>query len=257
MAPVVKPVGAVPAAADVLRALHTATRPLSDFIDDLSTWYVRRSRDRIRLEAEQNKQQEGSGALATLRQVLKITAQVMAPAMPFFADDLWRRLRDETELESVHLTAWPEAGAVEKEVIESMRSVRNFATIGLQQREAAKLKLRQPLQKFTINQAGQPLAPEYVEILKDELNVKEIAFVDRGADAPGFELDTTLTPALIEEGTLRNIIRSIQAWRKEQNLTIADRPVYTLAASDEESEVARKYRAQIVEETNLADLRIE
>ncbi len=80
--------------------LDKATRPLNDFIDDLSTWYVRRSRDRFKTDGVDKEQ-----ALATLRHVLLTAAQVMAPTMPFFADDLYRKMKGEGE--SVHLSIWP------------------------------------------------------------------------------------------------------------------------------------------------------
>ena len=219
--------------------LDVATRPLAQFIDDLSTWYVRRSRDRFK---------EGDkAALAVLRQVLYTTSQVVAPVMPFFAEDLYRRVREEGDAESVHLSHWPVAGATDAGLLKDMSRVRELASQGLKLREEAGIKVRQPLASFTANAK---LSSELKDILQDELNVKEVKV---GAE---LALDTMLTPELREEGLLREIVRSIQEWRKEQGLTIADRPEYTLAANAEEELVVQKYKKEILKAAGLKDLHV-
>ncbi|MES2203185.1 MAG: class I tRNA ligase family protein [Patescibacteria group bacterium] len=214
--------------------LDKATRPLGEFIDDLSNWYVRRSRDRFK--------DGDKSALATLRHVLHTLAQVMAPAMPFFADDLYRRVGGE---ESVHLSRWPAAGAGDATLVGGMERVRKFASVGLQLREKADIKLRQPLASFTVDAE---LSHELAEILKDEVNVKEIKM---GKEPM---LDTDITAKLKEEGTLRDLVRRVQEWRKEQGLVLSDRPDMALQVTAEERAVAEKYKQTIIEETGLKSL---
>jgi isoleucyl-tRNA synthetase len=230
--------------------LDAATRPLAAFIDDLSTWYLRRSRDRFKTEGEDKKE-----ALGTLRYVLWTVAHAMAPVMPFFADELFRRTKQEGDTESVHLSAWPSAHAVDPELNAQMGFVRNFATIALQQREAAGVKVRQPLQTFTV-QSSVVLPPELQKILADEINVKEIICrqVDQGE--PSYVLDTHITAELQEEGTVRDLARRIQEWRKEQKLSISDRPVCTLDVSAEEKIIAEKNKRSLIGQTGLEDLHL-
>jgi isoleucyl-tRNA synthetase len=233
--------------------LDAATRPLMSFVDDLSTWYLRRSRERFKTDGP-----DKNAALTTLRQVLKTTAQVMAPTMPFYADYLWREMKSEGEVESVHLSEWPTVGETSKEVLDNMKFVRNFATFGLKQREEAKIKIRQPLSKITIKHDGEPLSQEYKDILADEINVKEVVFVaGAGQEDSGIELDTTLTPELEDEGLVREMARRIQEWRKEQKMHISDRPHFTLKATLNEKRVAEKFRRELIEQTGLASLTIE
>jgi isoleucyl-tRNA synthetase len=222
--------------------LDEATRPLLDFIEDLSNWYVRRSRDRFKTEGEDKTQ-----ALAILRHVLKMTARVMAPAMPFFADDLYRKIKDANDPESVHLASWPQLSELvpNPTLLSEMRTVRELASKGLELRERAGIKVRQPLASMTVTEK---LSDELAEILKDEVNVKDIKV---GKEVG---LDTTLTDELREEGVVRSLVRRIQEWRKEQNFTMSDRPTLELEVSDDERRVAQKHREQLMKETGLKDL---
>ncbi len=232
--------------------LDEAVRPLGEFIDDLSTWYVRRSRERFsaRGRSASGGKDDVAQASSTLRRVLQMTARVMAPCMPFFAEDLWRRVRKEKDPISVHLASWPEAGelAPDPALLSSMRVVRAAASAGLEARERAGLKIRQPLASLTTTQE---LVPELAAILMDEVNVKEIRV---GKEVV---LDTHITPELREQGVLRELIRRVQEWRKEQGLKITDRPGYTMELDLEEAAVAKKYKMQLLEATGLNSLRID
>ncbi len=225
--------------------LDNATRPLGGFIDDLSTWYLRRSRDRFKDEGMDKEE-----ALATLRHVLITVAKVMAPVMPFFADDLYRRMRTESEAQSVHLAAWPDAGAVDEQLLADMQTIRELASKGLELRARAGIKVRQPLSKFSAKTV--PADAGLRQILADELNVKEI---EEDAALDDAYLSTELTPELKEEGLVRDLVRRIQEWRKEQGLTVADRPAYELAvANDDEKHAAQNNKEKIVASTNLSEL---
>ncbi|MBA3789224.1 class I tRNA ligase family protein [Patescibacteria group bacterium] len=187
-----------------------ATRPMRDFIDDLSTWYVRRSRERIKGSDTADKQY----ALQTLRSVLIQFAKVIAPVMPFVAEELFQELRSETDSESVHLCTWPEAGLVDATLIEDMVHVRTLASEALMLRQKIGVKVRQPLAKLSI--PGE-LSSELKEILKEEVNVREI---ETGASA--MSLDAELTPELIREGDVREFMRTLADARKDKGLSPKD-----------------------------------
>ena len=227
--------------------LDVAARPLAGFIDDLSTWYLRRSRDRFK-----NDGADKVAALATLRRVLITTAQTMAPIMPFFADDLYRRLRRENDSESVHLCDWPVAPAIDEQLVADMSAVRVLASKGLELREKAGIKVRQPLGKFSAKSV--PESRELRAILAEELNVKEIA-ADSGMHEDAM-LDLELTPELKEEGMYRDYVRTIQEWRKEQKFSINDRPGLLIKTNIDLS-FLKKYRDALKDATGLLSLEVK
>ena len=186
--------------------VHSAARAFPKFIDDMSNWYVRRSRKRFWKSENDNDKNE---AYATLHHVLVNLSKVMAPFAPFIAEEIYRNL---TGKESVHLADLPTGDRhhVDELLNDEMRRVREIVTEGLQLRAQAKIRVRQPLAKVTLKGVFQA---ELVEIIKDELNVKEIA-----VDTEQIEkvvLDTDITTELIEEGMAREIVRHIQEMRKE------------------------------------------
>jgi isoleucyl-tRNA synthetase len=229
--------------------LDNATRPLAEFVDDLSTWYLRRSRERFKSDGDDKEQ-----ALATLRYALYVVSHLMAPVMPFFAEHLFLSVREENDFESVHLCEWPKAGAVDTELIEDMKQTRKLASLGLQARERAGIKLRQPL--ATLKAKKLPASAELREVLTDELNIKEV--VEDTTMQEEVWLDTALTPQLKEEGMVRDVVRRIQDWRKQEKMQMSDRPSYILTvATAEEKNSVEKYKAEIVAQTGLAKLEIE
>lgn len=227
--------------------LDVATRPLGSFVDDLSTWYLRRSRDRFKVNGDDKEQ-----ALSTLRFVLHTTAHLMAPVMPFFADDLFLRTKESDSAESVHLSNWPVAGHIDQVLLVDMQRMREIASQALELRERAGIKIRQPLATLKVKQL--PRDTMLHGLVADELNVKKV--VEDTSQVDEVWLDVTLTPELKEEGLLRDLIRRVQEWRKKEGLQIADRPDYTLVVSVEEELVAKKYRTEIMNATGLARLDI-
>ncbi|HUO50468.1 MAG TPA: isoleucine--tRNA ligase [Candidatus Paceibacterota bacterium] len=189
--------------------IDVATRPIARFIDDLSTWYVRRSRDRFKEEGKDKK-----AAAATLRFVLHTLARVMAPSMPFFAEYLYGQVREHADPESVHLAQWPEKTDVDTAVLEGMAQARAVVSQALEAREKAKIKIRQPLASLTIPKEP-ALAPEYLTIIADEVNVKSVV----PADTKEVALDTKITPELKVEGYVRDVKRLIQDARRELKLS--------------------------------------
>jgi len=246
--------------------LPRAMRPLTEFIDELSTWYLRRSRDRFKSEDEKDKQQ----ALATLKTVLTDLAKLMAPFMPFIAETLWQKVTGydfSDDKKSVHLESWPEAkhqsaliknlskvfgaefsGSGNNDVLEKMATVRRIVELGLAQRDAAGIKIRQMLAKAMVS--GTTALPEsYSRLISDELNVRTVEFVAAG-DNVTVTLDTEITPELKKEGYKREIVRTINMLRKDAGLTLQDRTnVYFSDNSSELSQAIIDLNEQIKRDT--------
>jgi isoleucyl-tRNA synthetase len=196
--------------------LDRANRPIADFIDDLSVWYVRRSRERLKGDDVLDKQT----TLATMRYVLRELAKVMAPALPFYAEYLYRAVRTEDEPVSVHLTAWPTTSVVDEAIMADMQQVRMVVTAALEQRTRSGVKVRQPIAAV----AGPALTPEYQAIVCDELNAKTYT-----VEETGVRIDTLLTPELLAEGAIRELMRAVQDGRKQAGLAPQDVIVLTVA----------------------------
>lgn len=207
--------------------LPRSVRPIQEFIDEFSTWWLRRSRDRFKGADEEDKNQ----AIAVFRLTLLELSKVMAPFMPFIAEQVYKKAGG--ELESVHLDKWPKVGKSDDKVLEQMETVRKIVELGLAKRAEAGIKIRQPLNKMIVH--GYDLAEDFSRIVLDEMNVKNIEF-KKSAEFI-VELDTILTEELKIEGAMRELIRTINGQRKDQGLTIQDR-VKLLWQS--EGEIARK-----------------
>ena len=186
-------------------------RRIQKFVDELSNWYIRRSRRRF-WKSQSDRDQ--LAAYQTLFQALRTVAQLMAPFAPFVADAIYRNLSDGT---SVHLADFPEPGAAEDAGIEAdMARARQAVEAGLAARDAARLKVRQPLAGIAL--PGEALPEEIAAIVRDELNVKAITF-----GAPEVKLDTVITEELKLEGLAREIVRAIQDRRKKLGFNVEDR----------------------------------
>ena len=191
------------------------------FIDDLSNWFVRRSRRRFWKSEDDN---DKNAAYSTLYYVLVYLAKILAPFTPFLAEELYQKMTgagvDSTMVESVHLLDWPEAGEINLEVLDKMARTREIITEGLalrMQRSESEdqIKVRQPLAKFVYK--GESLGEFYEKIIAEEVNVKA---VENGDET---WLDKTLTPELQAEGFVRELIRFVQAARKKAGLEVDDR----------------------------------
>ncbi len=191
--------------------LDEATKWLDLFVDDISVWYVRRSRDRFKGDTGGIDKRECE---ETFVYVLQTLAKIIAPAMPFLAERVYKEMGGEKE--SVHLCAWPKEGDIDVQTISTMKEVRNSISLGLMKRSEAKIGVRQPLASVTFSKKVDEM---YICHVLDELNVKEIHVDD---SMEGVVLDTVLTEALTREGEMRNVIRAIQDKRKEMNLSPKD-----------------------------------
>jgi isoleucyl-tRNA synthetase len=143
------------------------TRAFESFVDDVSNWYIRRSRRRFYSYDE--------AAFRTLWHALVQSLRVVAPVMPFLADHLWRNLVHDGP-ESVHLAGWPEVEAADEALLAEIAEVRRVVGLGNQARAASGLKLRQPLRRLVV--AGSATADAHADEIAAELRVKEVEFGD-------------------------------------------------------------------------------
>ena len=201
--------------------VHTLMERLEKFIDDLSTWYVRRSRRRFwKSEDDQDKKQ----AYETLYEVLVNLSKVLAPIIPHFSEEIYQNLVSgrKGEPESVHLSKWPKAdpGKIDKKISEEINNVREVVNQGLSQRAEKGIKVRQPLAKALIESTSE-IQNEFLSLIREELNVKDIV-VKEGKETK-VELDTKITPKLEKEGLARELVRTIQSMRKKAEFNVEDR----------------------------------
>lgn len=196
----------------------SSSRLIEDFvINDLSTWYIRRSRGRVGPSADETDKQI---FLETSYYIFVNLSKLLAPFMPFIAEEMYRNL---TSKESVHLADFPTADEklIDKDLIKDMAMLKKLVEIGHSLRKEANIKLRQPLGKFTYySPIG--LGSELEKILADELNVKSIEYKNSSKEEVKGEMDTKITPQLQAEGEARDLIRQVQQLRKDTGLTLKD-----------------------------------
>ena len=308
-----------------------ATRVLEDFVDQLSNWYVRRSRERFWVK---DMPTDKVNAYMTLYTALVTIAKLSAPLVPFMTEDIYRNLVvsvDKTAPVSVHLCDYPlcNEALIDTELEGNMAKVVDIVALGRACRNAAAIKNRQPIAQMYVKAEGE-LDPSFISVIAEELNVKEVDFTDSVRDfttysfkpqlrtvgpkygkflgqiraalpeldgnaamdeldakgaitlelsgesiiltredlliemtrKEGFEslsdkgitvvLDKNLTPELIEEGNVREIISKIQTMRKDSGFEVMDRIRVAFLGNDKVAEIARRNREEICEET-LAD----
>jgi isoleucyl-tRNA synthetase len=190
-----------------------ATRELEDFVQDLSTWYLRRSRKR-----------DDKEFFSTMHHVVHQVCLLMAPIAPFMAEEIYKAVRGEADAESLHLKQWPVPLGMRDEALEAeMVSLRQAVELLLSLRATEKLKVRQPLAAATVS--GVKLSESSYEVLADELNVSAV-YEGTGPESwptktdfgVTVSLDPVVTEALQEAGDARDFLRQIQNLRKQLKL---------------------------------------
>lgn len=193
--------------------LVTASRNLVGFISDLSNWYLRLSRERLKNDPQ---------ASQVLGHVLYTLAQLFAPFAPFFSETIHQTMRD--EMTSIHLTDWPEYKKYEElldhELEKEMTLVQKITELGHASRRKNELKVRQPLANIQVTAKKLEFAEELEKLILGELNVKNVSWVEYETTEPAITLDLNLTPELKTEGKARELMRDIQKLRKQAGLQI-------------------------------------
>ena len=223
----------------------TAARRLEAFVVDLSTWYVRRSRRRFwKSESDADKR----SAYQTLYEVLVRVTQLLAPFMPFVSETMFQNLAAGRNgfPESVHLTDWPVPAPewTDDDLRRQMSTVRRLTETALAARNAAGIKIRQPLASMQV--ADRPLDLELETILLEELNVKRIHYQGEGG---AVTLDTEITPELRLEGLARDLVRGIQDLRKQSGFAVDDRIAIFYDGDGLPAQALERWRDYIAAET--------
>jgi len=221
--------------------IYKATQEIESFLDDLSNWYVRRSRRRFwKSENDTDK----TAAYDTLYEVLVDFTKVIAPFMPFTSEKIYQNLAGG---KSIHLSEWPivDKDAIDEKLEESMQSSRNIVESGLAARNAEGIKVRQPLASLTYG--GTKLNGELESIIAEEVNVKKVIY---NAKKKAVILDTKITNDLRSEGLAREVVRTIQAMRKKAGFNVEDRIHLHWGCTDESlKSVLEKEKDYIAKET--------
>ncbi len=244
-------------------------RAIRDFIDELSTWYVRRSRERLKEGEKEAKQ--------TLYFVLKNLAKLMAPFAPFASEDIWQKLKVDGDAESVHLTEWSfldmSRQGLGEMVVEKMAKTREIVTFGLKARQKSGIPVRQPLSKIQVKESSSDknkieLEEEYLEIIKDEINVKEIEIIKNISGSESVSstyntseildedvfLDTYITENLRSEGYYREFVRALQDFRKKNGLNPNDLIDLEIKTGVREQEFLNKFKNSLIKQVGVKNL---
>ncbi|MEM6997681.1 MAG: isoleucine--tRNA ligase [Patescibacteria group bacterium] len=207
--------------------LSAAARMIAPFIDDLSNWYVRRNRKRF---WKSDNDVDKSTAYHTLYYCLLTLAKAVAPITPFISEEIYGQLSADED--SVHLQDWPQLELTDdSSLVEDMARVRRYITDGLSERAKSGIKVRQPLAALRVTDT-EDVSQELKEIVIEEMNIKKVTYVQGDYT---LSLDTDLTDELLAEGFAREIVRAIQAERKQQDLEISQRIKVSLVSESAEN----------------------
>jgi len=235
-----------------------AGRRIGAFVDDLSIWYVRRSRRRFWKDAADR---DKAAAHRTLYECLRTLALLLGPFTPYLADEIWDNVVCSLEPaapDSVHLADWPafDAGLIDEDLRSSMAAARRAVGLGLQARTNAKVKVRQPLARAVLCGAGADLAARHAATIAEELNVKTVdtadsppaGFATATEGTTAVALDTEISEELRAEGLARELVRAVQNLRKKSGLAVADRIYLGIDAAEEAWDALDPHRSWIAGE---------
>jgi isoleucyl-tRNA synthetase len=221
-----------------------ASRLFFSFIEDLSTWYLKNSRDRLKSEDINEK----LSAMNTFSYILSNLSKLLAPLTPFLTEMIYHKLKDKgfAHLISVHLEPWPEFDEklINLKIHEKMGLTREIVKRSLELRENSKIPVRQKLQKIVLK--GVSLKKEYLDVIARAINVRNV-IIETGEEKELLvDLDTEITPELRLEGIARNLIRHLNNYRKKLNLSPKNRiDLYLTTNNKEILEALEKHEEKI------------
>jgi len=230
--------------------LTRSSRVFADYFDDLSNWFIRRSRARF-----QNPENEEDNASATnvLAYVLVETTKIMAPFAPFATEYVYQEFKKmgyDGLKESVHLDDFPKISEIsdsDKKVLEQMVEVRKIVTIALEERMKAGVKVKQPLAVF---ETTSKVDEEFLQVAYGEINVKKII----GSQKEN-KLDTTITEELKKEGMVRELVRNIQDLRKQTGLNPQQKVELIVSADEVGKKLMSEFEEEIKKTTKLTGIK--
>lgn len=230
--------------------LARAARPMRAFVDELSTWWLRRSRDRLKSENEY----ERMDALKTLREVLEETVKVFAPFIPFITDKIYLDIGGQKA--SVHLETWPKVDQrlLDEKLMADMEWVRGVCSKAHEARAAAKIPVRQALGTLHVRFAKAEEADrlkhqsDLLAIIREEVNVEQVELASKAGmeESWEIELDTVITPELKQKGIRREFMRHVMNLRKKNGLQPSDRVRVSYATESEEVRRALEAEQELV-----------
>ncbi len=233
-----------------------ACRAIEEFVEDVSKWYVRRSRRRFWKGATGDDADKRS-AYATLHAVLHTLSRLLAPFMPFLAERLYRNLSGlegdrpapAGTPDSVHLTDYPDADPDWRDttILAEMARLRRLVEDGLAARAAAGIKVRQPLRAAIV--AGEGFTPELEPTFADELNVKHVEYRNKTGAHEDVILDTEITDDLLLEGVARELSRKVNELRRQAQLKVDERISVHVDADGDVQRAIEAFRDYLVGET--------
>jgi len=232
--------------------LTGAARTIENFvINDLSLWYIRRSRKRFQRPETKKELKEAS---TTLGFVLLTLTKLSAPFIPFISEEIYKSIKHQVsaiKYKSVHLEDWPKVNKklIDKNLNQKMEKIREIVTLTLAERAKLGIRVRQPLNELRIKNYELKNERELLELIKEEVNVKKITF------AKSLKLDAKITPELKEEGQIREVIRYIQEMRKKANLKPRDKILIYYSGSLKLTKILTKNKSFILKETKAKDFK--
>lgn len=229
--------------------LNKALSSVDGFIEDVSVWYLRRSRERLKSDNET----ERNEAVSTFQTILLELSKIVAPFTPFVAEEVYKAVGGEKE--SVHLDNWPSTMVTSVDnvmLLSDMVETRRVVSLALEARAKAGIKVRQPLSKLFVKSLSLQNKKECIELILDEINVKEIVFDSEIVTE--VVLDTDITDTLREEGNFREFSRFIQDMRKKTALKPGELAALTLSTNSEGESFTKKYEDQLKKVAHISNV---
>jgi len=224
-----------------------AARLFEGFVDDLSNWYVRRSRKRFQKEISGKEE-----AVGTLYYVLRKLSGLLAPFTPFLADFIYRELQGQEE--SIHLENYPSPNKklIDEKLEEKMRRLREMVNLGLKERARLEIKVRQPLKEMSVGKLADGLDEGLLDLAREEINLKSIRYDASLKDS--IKLDETISVELKEEGIIREIIHGVQMMRKKAGLRPEDEIQVSYSGSETLVGIIENNKENIGREAKIKEL---
>jgi len=220
--------------------LILAARKIESFvIEDLSLWYIRRSRKSFQ---DPKNKEELMEAQKTLGFVLIELSKILAPFLPFLSEKIYQEVLKTKK--SVHLEKWPNANLklVNENLEKEMEKARKIVAEILKKRQEMKIKVRQPLRKAILTEK---FSSEILELIKEEANIKEISFGEK------FEIDFEIDEQLKEEGTFNEILRNFQEMRKKRKLSPKDKVRVKIVGDEKLISIVKKYQKELQRKSKI------